>query len=289
MKFNENYINKNFIQLINDIEEDGDIIAPRGLKVKELLMKEIHINPFYSILDFPDRPFNFKYFAGELNWYLTKERSIDKILPFSKFWKNISNNNLINSNYGNLLFGKQLFWAYNALKDDINTRQSIAFLNKPEFQIIKNKDFVCSMYLNFFIRDNKLHMKLTMRSNDIFFGLTYDAPFFALIHQHMYLWLKKDYPHLQLGTYIHYADNIHFYEKHFDIAKKISKTKEYNNYSLILKRPMFELKPGASDSVKYVLYSDTIVMMSRISEAATTDASFNDYKTILSDFIDFSY
>ena len=57
-------------------------------------------------------------------------------------------------------------------------------------------------------------MEVQMRSNDIFYGLTFDAPFFAFVHQHMYLWLKDTYPTLSLGTYTHFADNIHFYEQH---------------------------------------------------------------------------
>jgi hypothetical protein len=77
------------------------------------------------------------------------------------------------------------------------------------------------MYVNFWIRKDHLEMKVQMRSNDIFFGLTYDAPWFSSIHQSMYLNLKQVYPDLKLGVYYHSADNIHFYERHFEVADKI--------------------------------------------------------------------
>ena len=77
------------------------------------------------------------------------------------------------------------------------------------------------MYANFFIRNNALHMKIQMRSNDIFYGLTFDAPFFSFLQQSVYLKLKETYPDLELGMYYHYADNLHFYERHFDLASEI--------------------------------------------------------------------
>jgi thymidylate synthase len=79
------------------------------------------------------------------------------------------------------------------------------------------------MYANFFIRDNKLNMKVQMRSNDIFYGLTFDAPFFAFLLQSIHIKLIETYPDLQLGEYFHFADNLHFYERHFELAEDIKK------------------------------------------------------------------
>jgi thymidylate synthase len=200
----------------------------------------LQIDPIKAVPDFKERPFNFKYLAGEMMWYMSKEKTLDKIQMFSKFWNNITNpDGTINSNYGNLLFGEQLRWVYESLVNDKDTRQAIAFLNQPKFQYQGNKDFVCTMYLNFFIRHNKLNMKMTIRSNDIVFGFSYDAPFFSFIMQYIYLWLKQTaYPELELGTYYHYADNIHYYERHFDVMEKIKNTPEYEEKP----QPKFELK-----------------------------------------------
>jgi thymidylate synthase len=241
----KNNLNQGYHNLINKIETDGLTSSPRGLAVKELELYTLEINPTFAIPDFGTRPFNWKYFMGELAWYLKKDRNIDYINNFSSFWKNIvDEQGNINSNYGNLLFGEQLQWALDSLEKDKNTRQAISFVSRPSVQYPGNKDFVCTIYLNFWIRDNKLNMKVQMRSNDIFYGLSYDAPFFAYVQQTMYLWLRDKYKELQLGTYYHCADNIHYYERHFEIADNIKQEKVKDPFFFMLREPMFTLSDG---------------------------------------------
>lgn len=237
--------NNQFKDIISDIEFNGTVEQPRDLKVKEITVQQYPFNPTRTIADFENRSFNWKYFAGELVWYLNKDNNINYISNFSNFWSNITNPNsyTINSNYGSLLFGEQLDWVVKSLKADKNTRQAIAFLNQPKFQFAGNKDFVCTMYINFWIRDNKLNMKVQMRSNDIFYGLTFDAPFFGFVHQHVRLWLLETYPELELGKYYHCADNIHFYERHFELATAINNETEEQgtNYEFEITEPLFVL------------------------------------------------
>lgn len=234
-----------FKNIISDIKIKGKVSKPRDLEVTELMYAGYEVDPTQPIANFENREFSWKYFAGELAWYLNKDTNIDYINQFSGFWKNITNPNTneINSNYGSLLFGEQLDWVVTSLKNDKNTRQAIAFLNQPKYQFKGNKDFVCTMYLNFSIRENKLDMKVQMRSNDIFYGLTFDAPFFAIVHQHVYLWLKSTYPELLLGTYYHFADNIHFYERHYELAEKIvHEGLNLPQYKMQLLQPLFSIE-----------------------------------------------
>ena len=237
-------ISKSVKSLLQKIDNLGEESAPRGQKVRELFVEKMEFDPRFPLMNFQSLEFNWRYFAGEIAWYAMKDRNIDFINNFSSFWKNIADEDgLINSNYGSLLFDEQLLWAFNALKNDPNTRQAISFVNRPVFQYEGNKDFVCTMYLNFWIRDNRLHMKVQMRSNDIFYGLSYDAPFFATIQQQMYHWLKSDLPELQLGTYYHCADNIHYYERHFDLAEKIM-SESHSEIFFFLRRPLLNIVNG---------------------------------------------
>ena len=279
-----NNFSNTFIDTIGEIESNGSISQPRDLKVKELIYGQLDIDPTKPFANFVDRKFNWKYFAGELAWYLSRNNDIDYINQFSNFWKNITNpgTNEINSNYGTLLFGDQLLWCLESLEKDKNTRQAIAFLNQPKFQFDGNKDFVCTMYLNFFIRENKLNMKVQMRSNDIFYGLTFDAPFFAFVHQHMYLWLKDTYPNLSLGTYTHFADNIHFYEQHFELADKIKVNgMEDTQYEMQIENPLIEYKNGSiqltREGIEFFLTVNNTI--------ANPDSKQRDYNNILSDYL----
>lgn len=284
-----NNFSETFISLIRDIERNGSISQPRDLKVKELIYGQIDIDSTKPIANFEDRKFNFKYFAGELAWYLQKDTNIDYINKFSNFWKNITNpgTNEINSNYGTLLFNDQLSWCLDSLKKDKNTRQAIAFLNQPKYQFEGNKDFVCTMYLNFFIRNNKLNMKVQMRSNDIFYGLTFDAPFFAFVHQHMYLWLKEEaYTNLKLGIYTHFADNIHFYQHHFKLADKIKNNKsESTQYDMILKKPLFYYHEQINGKLEQITCTKGLDFIKKVNTLIDSDAPQEEYKELLSEYL----
>ncbi len=245
-----NQISVQVFQLLEDLESSGQSSNPRGLQVREANLATLDIDPLYSIIDFEPRRFSYRYFAGELAWYIKKNNDIKYISNFSTFWNKIAVDNRVNSNYGNLLFnnhpdkldnqeGNQLEWVYNSLVKDKNSRQAVAFFNSPYFQTEGNKDFVCTMYANFWIRHDTLDMKIQMRSNDVYFGLSYDAPWFASLHQSMYLNLKKIYPKLKLGIYYHCADNIHYYERHFELTDKILDSTLLPPVKLELKTPLF--------------------------------------------------
>ena len=276
---------KQFQKVIKNIEEIGDMSQPRDMKVKELPLTTLPIDSVSPFANFESRKFNWKYFAGELAWYLRKDRDVDYIGQFSGFWSTLTNpnSNEINSNYGSLLFNEQLEWVVDSLKADQNSRQAIAFLNQPKCQFEGNKDFVCTMYLNFFIRNNTLHMKVQMRSNDIFYGLTFDAPFFAFVHQHVFLWLRDTYPELQLGVYYHCADNTHFYERHFELADKIlsEEIKDEDQSSMIIPEVFFTIEAG-----KMLLTEHGLSFIEKVNELIETEKpTQQEFKNILNDFI----
>jgi len=270
-------------EAILQIDTFGDLSKPRDLEVKELLLADITIDPKKPIANFESRKFNWKYFTGEMAWYLHRDTDISYINKFSNFWKGITNQgtNQINSNYGALVINnEQIGWVVDSLLADDNSRQAIMFFNQPKFQFKGNKDFVCTMYANFFIRDNKLNMKIQMRSNDVFYGLTFDAPFFSFLMQSVYLILKKDdkYKSLELGDYYHFADNLHFYERHFELAEKIKQEDlKDNSTSLILKQPLVDYKDG-----NVFLTDAGIEFVTRVDQ--TRGDSDVNYRAILSDY-----
>lgn len=274
-----------FQKVIKNIEEVGEKSQPRDMKVKELVLTTLPIDSISPFANFENRKFNWKYFAGELAWYLRKDRDVDYISQFSGFWSTLTNPNTneINSNYGSLLFNEQLEWVVDSLKADKNSRQAIAFLNQPKFQFEGNKDFVCTMYLNFFIRDNALHMKVQMRSNDIFYGLTFDAPFFSFVHQHVFLWLKDTYPELELGIYYHCADNTHFYERHFELAEKIlsEEIKDEDQYSMVISDALFTIEAG-----KMIFTEEGLSFIESVNDLIETEKpTQEEFKNILEEFI----
>lgn len=275
-------INEQVWSLFNEIKESGFESRPRDFLCREIYFKQMAIDPLHPIMDYNGRRFPYYYLAGELAWYLSMDRDPGYILEFSKFWEALRNDDgTVNSNYGNLLFPEQLRLAKDEIINDINTRRGVAFISKPEFQLNDARDFVCSMYLNFFVRENTLHMALKIRSNDIIYGLTYDAPFFSFVLQHMYMWLRDEkYPDLKLGTYFHFADNIHYYERHFDMVDRILGNVPEKGPKFELVKPMFGYVDG-----KFKLSETVDEFIWLAKEIRRTDGTKEDYIALMDPWI----
>jgi thymidylate synthase len=197
---------------------------PRGLKIQENLDVKIEIlNPYLNLFKNEVRSIPLSYLAYELILYFSGTNRASDFVKASPFWDKIKNSDgTVNSAYGNLLFNLgQWDWAKNSLKKDKDSRQAIMHYNRPEHLDGNSKDIPCTMSSQFFIRNEKLHLTTYMRSNDIFFGLTFDLPFFMLLMQCMRLELLYYYCNLELGSYTHFAGSLHAYEKDFEILDRM--------------------------------------------------------------------
>jgi len=230
-------VNDNFAALYREmldyIYNDPEYeTAPRGLKIREATNFEIILrDPTSNIFHNSSRSPKFRYLYPELLWYFSGRNDLEFISRYSKFWNKIANTDgTVNSAYGYLLFqqkNKYAFteyqWAYESLAKDKDSRQAILRFNKPEHSYHNNKDFVCTLSGIFHIRDNELNFTTTMRSQDVWFGIIYDIPFYTLLMQQMCNHLKVIYPELKLGTYVHYVMSEHIYEKDFPAVEEMLK------------------------------------------------------------------
>lgn len=207
--------------------------SPREMKVKESLEVALVIeNPRLSMYSNERRSSQYKYVAAELLWYFLGRKDVAYISKYAKFWENIQNEDgTVNSSYGNLLFTNknrygqcQYEWAIQSLIKDKDSRQAIMHFNLPEHQYSTNKDFVCTMYGIFHIRNNKLHLTINMRSNDAILGTATDIAFFTVLQQQALNHLKQYYSELTLGSYTHIVDSYHIYERHFNLVEDMIKT-----------------------------------------------------------------
>ena len=159
----------------------------------------------------------------------------------SKFWNQLANPDgtvssaygyLIweNRSHGNLLYEKERNevpllrtpwqWCKQALIADKDTRQAILRFSLPEHFWIGNRDMTCTLHGNFLIREDKLHLSVVMRSNDLWLGLTYDLPWFISLMDRMVEELKLHYPSLTKGHYTHTVHSLHLYERNEEAIKK---------------------------------------------------------------------
>ena len=168
------------------------------------------------------RKHSLKYIIGELIWYFSCEKSIGRIRHYSKFWNHLADQyGNVNSNYGYKIFRKQVEersqfqYVLEELRINKDSRRAFMFLNLldddyPQMHI--TKDFSCTPYLHFLIRDGKLNMLTYMRSNDFIYGFCNDVPFFTVLQELIAAMLD-----VELGYYYHNAGSEHIYSKHFHL------------------------------------------------------------------------
>jgi thymidylate synthase len=219
--------------------------SPRGSKIKESRNVSFQIDPLRALYKNEFRSTPRKYFAAEMIWYLSRDRSIDWIAKYSKFWEKIVDEaGQINSNYGELILDVNdsgysgWTWCYDSLAADKDTRQAVLHFNNPSHRHKDNKDFPCTMYGIFSIRENKIELSMQMRSSDVVKGISFDIPFFSCLLQSMHLNLLEVYPDLKLGKLHFFTNSLHAYETDWQLIENIlSKEITYDlmkiKYSLI--------------------------------------------------------
>lgn len=128
-------------------------------------------------------------------------------------------NDSIPSEYAVLLEEpSQLMRCYNLLKEDPSSRRAILTIHNPVWDVVDgdSKDIPCTLNLHFLIRENKLHCFCQMRSNDIWYGLPHNVMMFTFLQRAMAGWLG-----LEAGDYIHRANSLHIYEKHWENIERV--------------------------------------------------------------------
>jgi thymidylate synthase len=217
MEIIANGINDAWLQVIKSLKENGKESAPRGQKIKEIQNFSVEIkDPKKRVLSLPIRNISLPFAFGELCWYLEGRNDVDMMSYYSKKMRSFSDDGeTLNSAYGYRMFGKHPMLPFNQwdnvvnqLKADKDTRQAIVHLHTPNNK--KTKDEVCTLSLQFFIRENKLDMVVNMRSNDIIWGLTYDVFSFTSFQE-----LMANELGIEVGKYFHNAASMHIYEKDF--------------------------------------------------------------------------
>lgn len=191
-----------------------------------------------------------EYLEKELDFYASGSRQLEDAVKMSKFWSKCSDDGkTINSNYGFLLFHDenkhgftQFEHAINCLRNNPDSKKAVMTLYSKEHAYISN-DNPCTLVINLYIQGDALNMQVIMRSNDLWYGLPYDLPFFRVVHYTALAMLKRTYPNLELGYHIHQALNLHFYEWAFDKFRDCEK--RFTNENLDVAQPLVSCPQAA--------------------------------------------
>lgn len=174
-------------------------------------------DPTRCILKSKIRNLPMRYLVGELLWYLSGKNTLKSIQTITHAWDRMSDDGeTVNSNYGWCIQEKYGFnqWYYvkELLQTQPNTRQAVIHIKTAENSLDKpTKDMNCTIACQFFLREGKLHMTTTMRSNDLWMGFPNDVFQFTAMQVLMAMEIGAE-----VGTYTHHAGSLHLYQRDYE-------------------------------------------------------------------------
>ncbi len=228
-----NNINIIQIELLKLLKDKGDIIDVRNLRTLEVYPVIIHLTNIRNrCTTLFKRNWNFIFAIGELGWHMNGSNELDHINYYSKNWNDISEDrkHISESCYGAKIFKQTKDWdnLVKELKSDLHSRRAVINLYASDNTLAKNKkDVACTVSLQFLLRKGKLDQIVTMRSNDIIWGLPNDVFFFTMLQEYLSNLLG-----VEVGEYYHQVASMHIYEWHFKLLDEIISEPKYFDFSM---------------------------------------------------------
>lgn len=217
-------------------------------------------NPCARLVTIPERNWQLKLAYAESFWIASGRNDLKFINHYSKKIQEFSDDgDFMRAGYGarvrffngvaddykqnetlkdtsqkiNTSIADQLKFVIQCFQKDIKTRQaliSIADPVKDDFDINGNlkstKDYPCTRDMQFIQNsEGKLDMIVHMRSNDFIWGA-------SAVNIFNYTFMQEYVSHIlnmEIGNYYHIANNFHYYERHIELLKELSKFKNVND------------------------------------------------------------
>ena len=158
------------------------------------------------------RNWSVEYAEAEWQWYLSGDRNIAKLGELygkvPAIWKRMADvNGNVNSNYGwQWQRNQQLDYVIGLLRTQPETRQAAISIYDAKEISDYTYDTPCTYAVQFTILNNKLNMSVVMRSNDLWYGFCNDQYQFSNLQK-----LVAHETEYDVGTYYHFAHNLHLY------------------------------------------------------------------------------
>lgn len=247
-------------EMLDKLYKEGDELSPRGKLIKELRPVSIeYTNPYNRTTFLATRRINPFFQLAESFQIISGINDAKWLSMFNANMINFSDDGkTYNAFYGERLrhWGNnspkgvlsekaldQLYDVYKRILEDKDTRQAMAAIGNPTFDnyeylnVEKGKDIACNLYITFKVRNNKLHMVVFNRSNDLHWGtMGANIVQFSTIQETMCSWLrnsgKEEFNNLELGSYHQIADSLHIYMDSYgaDISEKVLNYYKNNPY-----------------------------------------------------------
>lgn len=189
---------------------------PRGMEVKEVISGHYEV-PMPAYIDLKARKVNVPFMFAEAAWIISGSNRLAELTPYMKVYENFSDDGVfLKGAYGPKVVD-QLGYVVDAIQNDNDTRQAV--INIWRERPGASKDIPCTLSMQFLLREGILNMVVTMRSQDIVLGYTYDVFTFSMVAKAVKLLLNERGIACDLGTLHLNAGSMHIYERHYEEGK----------------------------------------------------------------------
>ena len=226
----------------------GNPTTPRGQSTLELNNVTFEIDrPWLMPFDVEYR--DMKPFIGAIEalQLVGMTTAPELVVSGSGVFKNYLDGGIFHGAYGPRVYGR-LQPLIDVLKADPDSRQAVLTIFDSRQDLGASvKDVPCTLALQFFIRNNLLCMRTTMRSNDVWLGLPYDLVQFTALQGAVAKALD-----IPMGWYSHSVGSLHLYARDIEKAEMVKASYDQSwDYEPLWSRENIELISGTARAILY--------------------------------------
>ena len=224
-------------------------------KIYHQLLKDVYNNPEFEVFgDFKEclnvsftlsnimnnevinhyKAPNYKYAKEYFKHIISGNTNVNKLAEINPIVKKFTDSTGLPTNFTSQYgprIKSQLPRVIKLLKEDTHTRRAVINILDKDDKIIwdieTTHEYPCTNIIHFFIRKNKLHCLVQMRSNNMVNTITYDVYIFTNLMKYVYNKLKKieeiGYKGLQWGNYHHQISSAHIFNRDNKLVELILK------------------------------------------------------------------
>ena len=203
----------------------GDETGSRNGRVMEFLNPQIEITePWRREILTVGRGANVFAQIAETMWVLSGRNDIEWLSAYLPRAKDYSDDGISwRGAYGPRIRGglgwrDQVNHVVDLLRDDPLSRRAVIAIYDPRVDMEDGKDIPCNDFLQFQSRLGELHMTVTVRSNDLFWGWSGINAFEWSTLQEIVASLLG----IEVGPLVFNIGNLHLYERHWERARRLS-------------------------------------------------------------------
>lgn len=208
-----------YVQIVRALADTGDRIAPREQATREWqgVLLELE-NPYRALPTSVGRGLNRAIAAAEALQLVGGWSYPELMIAITRNFEQFRDGGVYHGAYGPRI-RPQLPRVLKLLKREPSTRQAIVTIWDPLHDQQPDavpRDLPCTITLQWLIRDGQLHAHTYMRSNDVWWGLAYDA--FQFTQLQITLARLLD---LSIGNYFHHVGSFHLYERDLPAVERL--------------------------------------------------------------------